>query len=255
MAEPIILRYHSEDFLSLDRFQDILSRNSVTGQQQVSRRACNTGDLSLLVENAPGRFKGIDYGRLSEGYKGPMVHLGFLKPIKTFSIAYACEPVIVKGNSEDSIYFTEQGSITFKSRTYHLNPGSFVFLENDGSYEIRGNSLLISRFGSHDELAKADQKSYELEEEVQTCQWAFMDLVSGSTIAPHVHNKKDEFFYFSGNVDIDTDIKEPKNPEYSKRKGFIPIKQGNSHSMQANYSDVWFHSLNMPDILNDSRRL
>ena len=60
---------------------------------------------------------------------------------------------------------------------------------------------------------------------------------------------KDEYFYFSDYIDMD------KNSESSKEQGFIEVKPKVVHTMQSNHGDVWFHSLNMPDILNDSLRL
>ncbi len=128
-------------------------------------------------------------------------------------------------------------------------------MRNIGTYETKGE-IVFSRFGDPYPIPQVDvQKEYRLEEKVETCQWAVMDFCSGSTLAPHIHKKKDEFFYFSGLVDIDVDIKDLANPDYSRREGFISIKSFTAHSMQANYGDVWFHSLNMPDIINDSRRL
>jgi hypothetical protein len=266
--EPIVLRYYSEDFISLEEFKNILSNNFVSGQQEVSQESLSmTLDshmekITCLVENQKSEiykiFKGVDYGRSSEGYQGPLVHLGFQKPISEFSIAHIrkLRKLVVEGNSEDALYFIKAGKLIFKDKEYLISANSFVFLENNGFYELTGKDIIISRFGKHDSLVNVDdQEKYQLAEEVQTCQWAFMNFLSGNTLEPHLHKMKSEFFYFSGDVDIDTDLVNPNSPKYSKRNGFISIKHSVGHSMQTNYGDVWFHSLNMPDILNDSKRL
>lgn len=267
-AEPIILRYNSDDFISLEAFKGIVSDNFVSERQEVSKDFLNATlddtleEITCFVANQESEnsraVKGIDYGRPAEGYQGPLVHLGFQKPISEFSIAYICEhdEMVIEGNSEDALYFIKEGKLAFNDKEYTVDANSFVFLKNNGAYKIIGEEILVSRFGNHNSLPNVnDQERYQLEEEVQTCQWAFMNFLSGNTLAPHSHKMKSEYFYFSGDVDIDTTLVDPRNPEYSKRNGFISIKPSIKHSMQTNYGDVWFHSLNMPDVLNDSKRL
>ncbi len=145
VQKPVILKYNTEDFISLHQFKEILKDNSIEGPQEASPRSCNClvnsnlGEIVTLVENSeserPKLFRGINYGRLSEGYQGPLVHLAFRRPIDEFSMAHIRKHVktVVEGSSEDALYFIHPGKLSFNNEVYKNYWSGRVVISEMGS--------------------------------------------------------------------------------------------------------------------------
>mgnify|MGYP005646523055 CR=1 FL=1 len=198
------------------------------------------------------------YGRSEEGYSGILLHLGLKEPTSNFSVAYLPFGLhSIQGKSEDAMFVKESTRIIEGNKVYRIEEDSFLFFENPGSYSIFvPMPTIITRFGEQEKIEGIEsQKEYSLEEKTLTCQWALMGFQKNSIIRPHIHEHKDEFFYFMDPVDVNLGDENPRKTDYKKTDGFVEVPKGTIHSFRNNYGNTLFHSLNLPDVQDDSRRL
>ncbi len=293
MTKPIILEHMTDDFILKELFGEIITHN-LDGEDQkfkeLTPEICKitpqllegiVGNLLLQNKNDGVVYKGVNYGRLNEGYAGPLLHLMFQEPITDFSITYVSEfekgkRINIKGNSEDALYFFEDAVIDIGGEEYIVKPNTFVFLKNNSVYSITSLSkdqpnitripdypkigqtpkgVIISRFGDQERILKQEVSEFKLEKPEITCQWGLMYFIKDKTLKAHLHEQKDEFFYFFDKVGMDTNIENLDKILYIPIKGIVPVDKGNIHSMQTNYGDAWFHSINIPAKMGDSKRV
>ncbi len=264
--QPIILKYHSDDFISNSTFKKHLEDISANNPVEILQKIATIDNKTVLITNVQSDLnlspKGVTYGRPEEGYEGPLIHLSFAKPVTEVSTSHITEKggYLIQGNSEDAIYFFNDGKLTINNRTYHVEDDTFIFLNNTNQYSLHlsenGNGILISRFGKSEKIDNIkNHREYLLDREAKTCQWALMHFRANSTLAAHSHKLKEEFFYFLDDIDIATDIKAGTPPDFVRKNGFIDIDRTVIHSMKSTHGDITFLSLNLPSIINDSDRI
>ncbi len=309
---PIFLEHMTDDFISLELFNQISKHNfKEQGYTELNQKICTIPKqilnqisdknldkiiASTLLQNTDQEtiYKGINYNRENEGYGGPLVYLQFQEPINEFSITHVHnfnfgKSITLKGKSEDALYFFEKGCININGYQKMISPNTFIFLKNYNLYQITSFSnnmvntvsqefypehattpkgIIITRFGQHEPIqGESQQKHFTLNEQIKTAQWGLMYLMPNKIAKPHNHKQKNEFFYFFNMIgmDKDIDLKNIENIYYNQTKDFVHIPKGQIHSISSTYQDpitgnnhskgIWFHSINVPAVMNDSKRI